>query len=157
MHIFIKFWCVYCLTLFTTMGTCIFLNRSHLIITYRDMSAWDINVSLPQTQCQCQSVYTLDVHCSVHCAYNILDPVYTLDFSMYRYTSVVYTIYILDISVYSQCTIHWTTSIHWVYTELYPLERTKTIGWSCHWSESFQLRWADEFLSFLLLNENEVC
>ena len=39
---------------------------------------------------------------------------YTLDYLVY--TGVVYTSYSLDTSVYSRCTIHWTTSIRPMYT-----------------------------------------
>ncbi len=33
------------------------------------------NLMYAQTQCQCQLVYTLDIHCSAHCAYTVGDPV----------------------------------------------------------------------------------
>ncbi len=65
-----------------------------------------------QTQCQCQLVYTLGIHCSVHCAYTVVEPgkpqcSYTLDYLVY--TNVVFTSCTLTTSVYSQCTIHWTS------------------------------------------------
>ncbi len=40
-------------------------------------------VKRSQTQCQCQLVYTLDIHCSVHSEYTVLEPVLVYPVSSY--------------------------------------------------------------------------
>ncbi len=67
-----------------------------------------------QTQYQCQSVYTLDIHCSVHCAYTVVDPVMFKSLGA-QCTVLVYAQCAISVpSVHYQCTssVHW---LHWAW------------------------------------------
>ncbi len=52
------------------------------------------SIGSSQTQCQCQLVYTLSIHCSVHCAYTVVEPSVPLVYPLYTISvRPVYTSY----------------------------------------------------------------